>query len=202
MPLTPEEARARKRASMLKWRAANPEKFRESMIKSRAKAYAANPDKFRARSRKDYTDNRDRALQTRHKYVAENPDKAYAATRRAHLKRCAENPTEMRAKAVAYTQAYQASKLKACPPWADRSHLEFIYANCPDGYEVDHIIPLRGKGFGGLHVPANLQYLPARVNRSKGNRCVDVSTSAIVPPPWTHKQSMESITCAIQSHLA
>lgn len=40
-----------------------------------------------------------------------------------------------------------------------------IYANCPHGYEVDHIHPLSK---GGLHVPWNLQYLLMVDNRSKG----------------------------------
>jgi len=44
-----------------------------------------------------------------------------------------------------------------------------IYANCPEGYEVDHIHPLSR---GGLHVPWNLQYLPVSVNRSKGNKLI------------------------------
>lgn len=58
------------------------------------------------------------------------------------------------------------------PPWySDQSKLvhEF-YKNCPDGYHVDHILPLCGKLVSGLHVIENLQYLKSYENISKGNR--------------------------------
>lgn len=66
--------------------------------------------------------------------------------------------------------ARKARVKQATPPWADMAAIEDIYRNCPPGYHVDHIEPLNGKDRSGLHIPANLQYLPALENLRKSNK--------------------------------
>ena len=47
--------------------------------------------------------------------------------------------------------------------------IQEFYRNCPEGYHVDHEIPLMGSNVCGLHVLDNLQYLTAEENMKKGN---------------------------------
>lgn len=51
-----------------------------------------------------------------------------------------------------------------------REDINAFYQHCPKGYHVDHIVPLTHPLVSGLHVLANLQYLPARENSSKRNK--------------------------------
>lgn len=64
----------------------------------------------------------------------------------------------------------RAQLIKAIPKWADLEKIKIFYANCPKGYEVDHIIPLINKRVCGLHSLENLQYLTIAENRAKSNR--------------------------------
>jgi len=71
---------------------------------------------------------------------------------------------------------YKAAKLQRIPLWVDREHLKAIrefYKACPEGYEVDHRIPLQGETVSGLHVRENLQYLTAEENGRKANKWQD-----------------------------
>lgn len=81
--------------------------------------------------------------------------------------------TEWRKNNLAYDAMRQrerrAKQLKAMPSWADRDAIKLMYANRPEGFHVDHIVPLKGKLVSGLHVEYNLQYLPATENLRKRN---------------------------------
>lgn len=47
------------------------------------------------------------------------------------------------------------------------SEIGLYYDKCPEGYVVDHILPLQGKLVSGLHVPWNFQYLTPEQNNFK-----------------------------------
>ena len=64
-------------------------------------------------------------------------------------------------------QRYHARLKQQTPANEDISALQKFYVNCPKGYEVDHIIPISK---GGLHSLSNLQHLPWKENRRKGNK--------------------------------
>jgi hypothetical protein len=64
----------------------------------------------------------------------------------------------------------RARLINATPPWANMEKIKEIYLNCPEGYHIDHVIPLNGKDVCGLHVENNLQYLTIEENLKKSNK--------------------------------
>ena len=79
---------------------------------------------------------------------------------------------EGKAKMNAKTNKRRALKFNAIPKWSNLKKIKEIYKNCPKGYHVDHIVPLKGVNVCGLHVENNLQYLTAQENISKGNKLI------------------------------
>ena len=119
----------------------------------------------------------------------------YEAHREAILKEKAEYYQEKREHILSYKKTYNrlnrdnrnlieskryASKKNRTPPWltkAQEIEIKSFYWLAQDlnkvtegNYHVDHIIPLQGDGVCGLHVPWNLQVLPADINIAKGNK--------------------------------
>ena len=86
------------------------------------------------------------------------------------------NPAKMNA----HSAKRRAAKRQAIPRWLTEEHekqIQHFYDVCAwlngwkmEKFEVDHIVPLQGEEVCGLHVPWNLQLLPASLNRSKGNK--------------------------------
>jgi len=65
---------------------------------------------------------------------------------------------------------YRASIELKTVSWANLEAIKEFYRNCPEGMQVDHVVPLNGKNVSGLHVLENLQYLAKKDNLSKSNR--------------------------------
>lgn len=69
----------------------------------------------------------------------------------------------------------RAAKLNATPKWLTevmRSEIEYFYKESSEKiipHHVDHIVPLQGVLVCGLHVPWNLQVIPAKDNLKKSN---------------------------------
>ena len=100
----------------------------------------------------------------------ENAKKNYIANQKTQSERWRRWYEKNKDKQNAKSNMEKAAKLQRIPPWADLNAIKEFYLNRPEGYHVDHIVPLRGKAVSGLHVLENLQYLPAKENLAKGNR--------------------------------
>ena len=97
------------------------------------------------------------------------------------------NKARKRYKYNAYEAKRRARKLCATPSWLSKEQLiaiDNIYWLAKDvstitgeTYQVDHIVPLQGIDVCGLHVPWNLQLLPAKENAAKKNNKLDTDTN-------------------------
>ena len=132
-------------------------------------------DKFHFKVKRDNTRERQcpecRNAKNR-KYREDNREKARGSVRKWKLAN--------RDKDNAHSAKRRAAKLQRTPKWLTKEHykqMEDMYTKAyrlteQTGvkYQVDHIIPLRGKNVSGLHVPWNLQVITAAENFSKNNK--------------------------------
>ena len=116
--------------------------------------------------------NKEKAAETRRNYSSSHKQMRIEITKR-YIKR---HPDKVRIWKRISCAHRRARLLKAMPIWlskAQKKEISKFYKDCPEGYQVDHIIPLRSRIVCGLHVLWNLQYLPASENLKKSNKLGD-----------------------------
>lgn len=140
--------------------------------------YKINVDKLRARQKKWREKSKDKKKLFDKEYYLKNRDKFLERAKKYYdpLKKKDYDRSYRKnniGKVRYWRKSYKLAQIKAMPKWITEDmikRIQEIYHDCPTGHHVDHIIPLRGKIVCGLHVPWNLQYLPASENISKGNK--------------------------------
>lgn len=135
------------RAKQVEWSIKN----HKQLLSVGKERYQRNKNWQQLRTQAKYVNNKDKVIETNNRWVANNPEKMRLIIR---------NRNKLR-KLIVRQQR---------PKWADLQKIRHTYDNCPNGYHVDHVIPLRGKMVCGLHVETNLQYMPALENIKKSNK--------------------------------
>jgi 5-methylcytosine-specific restriction endonuclease McrA len=132
------------------------ETHKEKLAKKNSEYQRVNPDKCRIRSRRHYANNKRKENMRSAMWRKENKDlvQAYVSERRAMRK--TRMPKDMATEyRWFFKEAHDLAKL--------RSELTNV------DWQVDHIVPLKGDGVSGLHVPWNIQIIPAAENIAKRN---------------------------------
>lgn len=141
----------------------------EAMKERDRQSYQRNIEKKKASISDYYERNKEKIkLWNRERYQAKTGEcKEISARYRANNKE----------KIYEWNGTRRASIRQALPLWADRGEIRKIYRqaiekslNTGIKYHVDHIIPLVHPMVCGLHVPQNLQVIPAIENLKKQNR--------------------------------
>jgi hypothetical protein len=162
------DCKACRSATSLKNHYENQEERKARFREAHAKKVAENPNFYADL----YAENKERSLQHSKETYQKNQEK-----RKAYQRLWSKTN---RGTANALAKRYKLQKINATPSWLNSEHLykmqctyklaAHLTLNSKEKWHVDHIIPIRGKNVCGLHLPWNLQVLPAKINMQKGNK--------------------------------
>ena len=138
-------------------------------------AYKKDPEKYRAISKENYYKWRGKKLSYAKAYAKEKPEVNRRARKRYYQRNTEKAKHRIRECQkkkpwkVAWYLANRRMRLRdqSCDHANCPKQIKEFYKHRPDGFEVDHIVPLSK---GGAHCIENLQYLTVSDNREKGAR--------------------------------
>jgi hypothetical protein len=145
---------------------------RARILEKRRLERELDPKKVKEKQARHYQNRKDYIKTRVAKYKETNYKKVLECKRRHSIEYGKMYRQQKRAKVLAKNTLRYAKKKQRTPPWLSKDQIkeiEIIYLQCPRGYHVDHIVPLQGEIVSGLHVPWNLQHLPAIDNIRKSN---------------------------------
>lgn len=142
----------------------NIERYREKEKIKAKRNRTKKPELYKNIAKKSYYNNQESILKEKQLYYENNREKILE-----YKKEYQQRPQSKKL-SNAVKRKREFLKSKALPKWADLEEIKKFYLECPEGYHVDHIVPLNHKLVCGLHVLDNLQYLPIKENLLKSNK--------------------------------
>ena len=158
-----EKQLEKKRAYKRLWAAKNSARIAEY----NRDYYLKDLEASRERAREWRVANPEKRLEYKRLRYATNKEVVLAENRQWRV----DNPAKMHKYETAKKIARRVRSKLPIPP-AEQAEIDGMYQFCQifPMFEVDHILPIKGKKVSGLHVLANLQVLPRRENRVKSNK--------------------------------
>lgn len=150
------------------------------------KYYLANKDKIKEKAKEYYLSNKEDVLEKTYVYYYNNREKIIeykTEYRKANKDKIVEYRRNSKHKSAAMSAKRRARKALRTPKWLTKEDflkIEDLYEEArrlthDTGilHHVDHIVPLKGDGVSGLHVPYNLQILTYKDNLQKSNKLIE-----------------------------